>query len=275
VQEIAHDFLAGPRGVKRLSEILIRSVDEASFEALLHTAVLNVHRDRGRQTDFGALVLRVTEILSDSSAFRRDQTDSTRWTAADGPDGASSAPSRDLERAAASVHDIRVPRWTSARRRAPAADRATFERLFTAVFGEARGSLTAAEVARACQFRLDGRRAPLTVELDVLEYMDAFVDAEGSSTEDEALNRIVARQVFGTLSERERLLLATYHLPVRPAAAQVGVGHSQTALLRLRLLQHLRAELQEDQEGEEVLPVLLELAEEWLHRQTGGQGATL
>lgn len=272
VQEIAHEFLDGARGLRRLAAIVTTSTDEESFEALLHTAVLNVHRDRGRRTDFGALVLRVTEILADSDAFRRDRSDATRWTLAAGPDGASSAPERTLERAAEAVADVKALRWTSAVRRAPLADRATFVRLLTAVLTAAGGSLTASDLARACERRLDGRASPVTVEVDVLEYLGA--DPAAAPTEDDALNRIVAGQVFDGLSERERLLLATYDLPVRSAAAKVGIGHSQAAVLRRRLIEHLRTELADDPDGEDVFPALLEMAEQWLAMRTDGRGAT-
>ena len=272
VQEVAHEFLEGPRGLRRLAAILTSSTDEVSFEALLHTAVLNLHRDRGRRTDFGALVLRVTEILADSDAFRRDRSDASRWTLAAGPDRASSVPERVFERAAEALTDVTIPRWTSAVRRAPLADRATFVRLMTAVLTAARGSLTASDLSRACERRLDGRASSVTVELDVLEYLGA--DPTASPTEDDALNRIVAGQVFAGLSERERLLLATYDMPVRAAASNVGIGHSQTAVLRRRLIEHLRSELANDPDGEDVFPALLEMSMRWLAMRTHGRGAT-
>lgn len=272
VQEVAHEFLEGDRGLRRLAAIVITSTDEESFEALLHTAVLNAHRDRGRRTDFGALVLRVTEILTDSDAFRRDRTHPTRWTLAAGPDGPTAVPDRVLEQAAEAVADIKVPRWTSAVRRAPQADRATFGRLLTAVLTAAGGSLSASDLARACQRRLDGRAFSVTVEADVLESLGA--DSMGAPTENDTLNRIVAGQVFDGLSERERLLLATYDLPVRSAATQVGIGHSQAAVLRRRLVEHLRTELAHDPDGEDVFPALLRLADQWLAVRTDGRGAT-
>jgi uncharacterized protein YigA (DUF484 family) len=272
VQDVAHEFLDGERGQRRLSAIILASTDEESFEALLNTAVLNVHRDRGRRTDFGALVLRVTEILSDEPQFRRDRTDPARWTLAAGRDGASSAPPTALERAAEAVHDVQVPRWSSAVRRAPLADRATFVRLLTAILTAADGSATPADLARACERRLDGRAAPLAVEVDVLEFLGA--DPTAAPTEDDALNGIVALQVFDALSERERLLLATFSLPVRSAAAKVGVGHSQTAVLRRRLVDHLRSELADDPDSEDVFGVLLGLAEQWAVVRTDGRGAT-
>lgn len=272
VQSVAHEFLSGPRGSKRLADILARSDDEAGFDALLHAAVLNAHRDRGRATDFGALVLRVTEVLTDSDAFRRDATDPGRWTRASGPDRPSAAQPAQLERAAAGVRDVTVPRWTSATRRAPAADRITFERILQAVLTAADGSVTAADCARACQHRLHGARVPLTVELDVLEFL---VPSDDAPTEEAALNQIVARQLFDELSDRERAVLATFDLPVRAAAAQIGLGHSQAAVARTRLVDHLQTELAGDPDGEEIFAALRTLADEALRVRTRGQDATL
>ncbi len=272
VQEVAHDFLTGPRGVKRLADLLLRSVDESTFASLLHTAVLNALRDRGRRTDFGALVLRVTEVLSDSDQFRRDASDRTKWTLASGPDGPSVVSTGALAEAAASVRDVTIPRWSSPTRRSPIADRDSIERILASVLAAAHGSLTAAELARGCEHRLDGRRVPLTVELDVLEALPP--DDLGSATEDDTLDRIVAGQVFSGLSDQERLLLATFDRPVRAAASQVGVGHSQTAVLRKRLVEHLRTEIGDDPDAEGVFSALIALTEDWFRQWTGGHDAT-
>jgi len=272
VQSVAHEFLDSERATRRLAAILISSTDEVSFEALLHTAVLNMHRDRGRRTDRGALVLRVNEILSDSQEFRRDNQDATRWTLTAGHDGPSTVPTRELEAAALGVTDIKVPRWTSAARRAPSADRPSFIRLLTAVLQRAGGSLSAVDLARACEPRLDGRAIPITVDLDVLEYLGA--DSSTRPTEDGVLSAMTARSIFDGLSERERLLLATHDVSVREAARTVGIGHSQAALLRRRLFEHLRSELTGDPDAEDISSNLLEIADQWMTTRTGGHGAT-
>src|SRR5262245_47045093 len=65
VTETAHDFLDGPRGTRRIMDIALRSVDDRSFERMMETAVLNYLRDLARRTDFGRLVVRVKEVLSE------------------------------------------------------------------------------------------------------------------------------------------------------------------------------------------------------------------
>jgi hypothetical protein len=241
VEALAHETLAGPRGLKRLKDLLVSSTDEESFERLLRGTVLNVLRDRGRATDFGALVVRVTEVLDQSSAFRRVAVGSRLWTLADGADNPSAVPDEQLAKAAAGISDIHVPRWSSATRRAPAADFDSFERILTAVLVRAGGGVSAADLARACLARLDPAYVPLTVALNVLE---STVPEASLGTEDATLTRIVGLELFNTLNDRERLILATSDRTVRDAAQAIGLGHTQAGTLRTELANHLKAMLQ-------------------------------
>ena len=272
IESVAHEVLAGPRGHKRLTDLLIRSTDERSFGRQLHGTVLNVLRDLGRRTDFGALVRRVTEVLTESAHFRSvGASGQRRWSLTEGPDTPSQAPERALAAAASSVGDISVPRWNSATRRAPHADFASFERLLTAILQAAGGSVEAADLARACQTRLDPAHIPLTVSLDILEYTP---DSLESQTEDETLNRIVARQHVDALSDRERLLLATMDRTVRDAAVELGIGHSQCGTLRRQLTTHLTQVLAPDPDGEAITREMLRYAQQWMAKRTQGQDAT-
>lgn len=272
IQEIAHEVLAGPRGLKRLTDLMIRSTDEESFRRQLQGAVHNVLRDRGRATDMGALVRRITEVLNQSAMFRTATAGQRRWTLSEGPDNPSQVPPRTLELAAAGVGDITVPRWSSASRRAPHADFASFERLLDAVLTAAEGSVTAADLAHACRARLDPAHIPLTVELDILEQTPVgYVD---SQTEEETLNRLVARDFFGALSERERLILATSDRTVRDAAEFIGLGHSQCGTLRKQLTFHLTSILSAEPDGEDIFREMLVYAQAWLAERTPRQDAT-
>jgi hypothetical protein len=60
--EVAHEFLVGERGRKRIADLAIRATDDASFERLLHAAVLNFHRDRSRRTNVAALLRRDADV---------------------------------------------------------------------------------------------------------------------------------------------------------------------------------------------------------------------
>jgi hypothetical protein len=264
--DAAHDFLDGQRGSKRLTDLAVRATDEASFERLLHGAVLNFHRDRGRQTELGALVRRVGEVLERSELFERAPSDHSRWRVAGGPAEASGAAPALLARAAAEEPHVDIPRWGSSKRRAPQADFASFERLIRRVMTAAGGSLTTAEIAKAVSVRLDPRRVPLTLELDVLERLaDRRLTAQ---TESQVLGRMHAADLFDQLSDRERTLLATWDRPVRDLGNLLGVRHSQAHVLKQRLATRLQQELDGDPDAETVITDLLMLASQWLVERT-------
>jgi len=268
--DVAHDFLDGERGRKRIADLAIRATDDGSLERLLYAAVLNFHRDRSRRTDIGALIRRVGDVLHRSDLFQEAAASPSRWHLRGAPAAPSTARQHALARAAAQEPELAVPRWESERRRAPQADFDTFERLIRRVLKAAHGSLTAAQIALALSARLDPRRLPLTVELDVLERLpDRSADAQ---TEDQVLGRLHSAEVFDRLSDRERILIATWEKPVRDLGAVLGVGHSQAATLRQNLAVRLAGELAGDRGPEIVVTELRALATEWMRERTAGHG---
>ncbi len=273
VQEAAHEFLAEPRGEKRLADLAVRATDEGSFRRLLHKAVLNFHRDRSRKTDFGALVRRVTEVLSGDDAYVREPGEPARWRLADGPSEPSSVPAPRLAAAAAEEPNVTIPRWRSNRRRAPLADKETFRRLCGRVLTAADGTLTSADIAHAIALRLDPGRVPLTLELDVTEGLAGRVDE--ARTESEVLGRLEAAEMFEQLDDRERILLATWNRPVRDLSEVVGLGHSQAGVLRQRLAGKIAGQLEGDEEAEKVVLELQSLAAAWMRDRTTGRGSAL
>jgi hypothetical protein len=270
--DVAHDFLDGERGRKRIADLAIRATDDASLERLLHAAVLNFHRDRSRRTDVGALIRRIGEVLDRSDLFQEVATNPPRWHLPDAPATPSTAHPSALARAAAEEPAVTVPRWESERRRAPQADFDSFERLIRRVLLAAHGALTAAQISLALSARLDPRRAPLTVELDVLERLpDRSADGQ---TEDQVLGRLHSAEVFDRLSDRERILIATWERPVRDLGAVLGVGHSQAGILKQRLAVRLAGELAGDHGPEIFVTELRALATEWMRERTAGYGPT-
>jgi hypothetical protein len=268
--EVAHEFLVGERGRKRIADLAIRATDDASFERLLHAAVLNFHRDRSRRTNVGALIRRVSDVLNRSDLFQESASSPSRWHLRATPATPSTTRPPELARAAAEERELAVPRWTSERRRAPQADFDTFERLIRRVLVAAHGSLTAAQISQALTARLDARRVPLTVELGVLERLpDRSADAQ---IEDQVLGRLYGADVFDRLSDRERILIATWEKPVRDLGEALGVGHSQAGILRQRLAARLAGELAGGHGPEIVVNELRALATEWLRERTAGHG---
>ena len=268
--DVAHDFLDGERGRKRITDLAVRATDNGSLERLLHAAVLNFHRDRSRRTDAGALIRRVGDVLDRSDLFQGSAAGPSRWHLRGGPATPSAARPPALARAAAEEPELTVPKWESERRRAPQADFETFERLIRRVLMAAHGSLTAAQISLALSARLDSRRIPLTVELDVLERLpDRSADAQ---TEDQVLGRLHSAYLFDRLSDRERILIATWEKPVRDLGEVLGVGRSQAGTLRQRLAVRLAGELAGDGGPEIVVNELRALAAEWMRERTAGHG---
>ena len=271
VTETAHDFLDGERGRRRVADIAIRSVDEVSFERIMESAVVNHLREISRRTDMGKLVLRVTEVLTEEGDFQRVDGRPPRWTLTDGTSTPSTTPDTLLAAAVVGTQ-VAIPAWSSERRSAPLADRETFVRLLRTVLATAAGSLTAADLARVVSTRLDHRRTPLSIELDVLESI-----AERAPTQDpavQATSSVRAAQIFDQLDDRNRVLIALYEQPVRDLGDVLAIGKSQAGLLRQRLTSWLRVELENDNEAGETIAEIRRLCESWLEGRTTPTGAT-
>jgi hypothetical protein len=266
-QSVAHDFLQSHRGPKRLLDIAIRSVDDRSFERQLEKAVLNHLRDRARSTDLGKLIIRVKEVLRAADGFVAvPRIGEDRWAIEGSASEPSSTPTLDLA-AAIRSESIVVPRWTSATRDAPLADRDTFVRLMRSVLLAARGSLTAREIAAVLTTRLDHRHVPLTVELDSAEGVSEPTDAAPDPSS-RALSKLRAADIFGGLSDRERLIFTNLDLSVRELALAIDTGKSQAAQLRQRLTDRLITELTGDDDQQGTVSALADLCEYWLQQRT-------
>jgi hypothetical protein len=271
VTETAHDFLDGERGRRRVADIAIRSVDEITFERIMETAVVNHLREISRRTDMGKLVVRVTEILTDEDDFQHVASQPARWTIKGGRAEPSAVPDTQLATAVVSTQ-VKIPAWSSERRSAPLADRESFIRLLRAVLTVADGSLTAADLSQALATRLDHRRTPLSIELDVLESI-----AERAPRQDpavQATTTVRAAQIFDQMDDRSRVLIALYEQPLRDLGEVLAIGKSQAGLLRQRLTDWLREELKDDTEAEETITEIRKLCESWLEDRNTAPGAT-
>ncbi len=282
VAETAHDMVDGERGRKRLTDALLRSMDEASFARVLEGAAVNYLRDVARRTDLGKVVLRVTELLREHDLFVGVDGRPQRWRLADSPDRPTQTSAQQIARAAGQVVHVVLPSWSSDRRDPPIADRDSLVRILTAVLEAADGAITAVEAAHAVAARIEVRHSPLTVELDTLERV-----AEPPAMQDPATAAAVgadAALLFERLDDRQRILLANFHLPLDQLAGLLTLRRSQTALLRQRLVARLQRDLgvsTPDQKdtgdlGEAVLTAraVRDLCIQWVEDRTPGRGAT-
>lgn len=272
VFEVAHDFLVGERAQQRITELYIRATSDTTFERSLHVAVLNVHRDRYRKTDMGALVLRVREVLEQSDRFELATSGGTRWRLLGGPVTPNGVPQSALSGAVARESNIVVPRWISERRRAPLADRDTFERLLETALKAGDGTMTAADLARVVATRLDPVRVPLAVELDPAEQIAE--PAPQADVAQRVASNLRAIEIFNSISDRERILVATWERPVRDLGELLGVRHSQASTIRQRLSAALRVTLADDDDPDGVVGELRALSLGWLKDRTPGSHPT-
>jgi hypothetical protein len=272
VADVAHDFLTGPKGLARLTELALRSDDEPSFARLLDTAVLNHLRDVARRTDRGRLIRRIKEVMSDDERFARAQQGQDWWHLVDQPSEASSVP---LEVIAPQLRDVEVvvPRWSSEERNAPVADRRTLANLLSAALIGAGGALTDADLAELVSRRIDTRRSPLTTELETLEAVSEPAAAELAAV-DRVIGRAQAVAIFNNLSDVARIILTVADQPVREIGLAVGMGKSQAAEQRRRLFADLRNTLEESEDALAVLEELSVLCTIWVRSRTSGAGST-
>lgn len=272
VAAVAHEFLTSPRGKARLADLVIRATSEASFRAMLEKSVLNHLRDVARKTDRGALIRRLGDVLDKIDSIEKVSEAPTRWALKDGPTWPSTVGGPRLAEVAAAVVQVTIPRWRSTRRRAPVADQDTLERLCLAILAAADGSLDVPAIAAAVSARLDAARVPLTLELDTWEQIaDTTPDGQ---PEEGVVERMYAGGLFSGLSDREKILLATWELPLRDLGDILGVRHSQAQVHRQRLAGRLREELIDDENADQVIHQLRALAIVWMSERTTGHGST-
>jgi hypothetical protein len=270
VAETAHEFLADERTPKRLAHLLVHATDDDSFRRILHRMVLNFLRDGGRRTEIGRLMLRLRDVLGRSDEFVVEAGD--RWRREKQPPTPSTAPPAVLVEAAARERQVDVPRWSAqTRRRAPAADAASLERLCRRVLEAAAGTVALDELAQAIAPRLGLTPMPLAQPPGD---RDPFEGVAGPQHADAVLDSLRAAEIFTVLSRRERLLLASAGTPVRELRSVIGVGPSQAAEVQARLRALLAAELQDDEGYEAVFFHLVDQAKAWARQQKEYQQPT-
>jgi hypothetical protein len=276
VEAVAHDFLTSPNAERRLGQLFISAVDGASFARLLGTAVLNHLRSEARRTMIGRLIRRLNDVLAGSPEFRRTLGSGggeAWWTLAEGIDDAGVSDPGRLLQAAAEVREVQVPRWSdAARRQPPDADRESLTRLARRVLEVAGGALPVSELARAIAPRLGLGPLPLAADIDVHDLADTVAASENGIQG--ALDAIRAEELFASLTERERLVLAYSDEPVREFAPKIGLAKSQAATARQRLVEFLRVRLAEDPDPDGVVRLLVERARSWGESRTGDLDAS-
>lgn len=228
VIEAAHTFLASERTPSRLAYLRLHASDEQSMERLLNTMILNHLRDMARRSELGRLIRRINTVLADDPRFIRY---GDGWTLTTGPTTLSTVPAAQLVAVADGIESITVPRWSDKTARAhPHADAPSIALLCHFVLEAANGSLPTADLGRAIANRVGLRCSPIVNLLDVPEPAD-----ESHSTLIDANDDLIAaRAVFDTLTDRERRMMATLHVPLRDLYDVTGIKKSQASSVRTR-----------------------------------------
>jgi hypothetical protein len=271
VTEVAHEFLADARTPQRLAYLLVHALDDRAFERLLHRMVLNFLRDLGRRTEVGRLMLRLRDVLADSDDFVVEP--GGRWRLATQPSTPSTVASPVLAHAAAAEPHVDVPRWSpQTRRRPPAADAASLQRLCRRVLAAGNGTVPLDQLAFAVAPRLGLAPAPLAQPVDDRDPLDSIAAPHRA---DSGLDGMRASEIFAALTDRERLLLSAAGTPVRELRSVVGLGPSQAAEVQSRLRELLATELRDDDSYETVIFHLIDQAKTWARTRASGHGRAI
>ena len=263
----AHDFLVHPRTTARLTYLAIHATGDESLRRLLAKVLFNYLRDLGRATELGKLILRIDDVLSSDAAFVRSDA---RWSLSGSSQVPATVPPRDLAAAAATVDSVTVPRWSSRTRSAPVADADSIERLCIAILSAADGSLATADIAKAMAHRLGVSETPVANLLDGPEPADATLTVVLDLHAEEA----AARAVFDSLSEMEKKVMATAHLPLRDLFDVVGLRKSQARNVKARTIALINEQVAGVENPDSVRLHLLDLAQQWLAERTVRDGGT-
>jgi hypothetical protein len=271
--DVAVAFLTNERTPKRIDWLVLHCGDDAALAGALQGVVRNFLRDLGRATEMGRLVVRIRRALRETDTFVPVGGD--RWGLTGHPTDASEAGPDALVAAAAMVPVTFQPWSPTARRHEPFADRDSIDALLTMVLDVAAGSLRPSDLARAIAPSLHVVVGPATVDLDAGDYPDAEPGVSGlDQLGDEVFNHARALEVFQLLSDRERIALAYLHLNLRNLAPLIGLGHSQAAIVRNRAAQVLQAELGDEEHGQEIAELVLEIGKAWVQDRTGSDDVT-
>lgn len=220
VQEFAHDFLFGDGGPERLARVAATATDEESFGRVLEAAVRNEFRMQARATDTGAALRALTHAVErDDEIVVAGTTSTTRtWSLPQHQTNLPYSGSIDvLIEAAHAVPNVRRARWSrESTRRAPIAESDSLRRVLRAVLDRA-----AAPLPPRMMLDVILSRFPLVAGGEIELTDDLVPQAAGSADA-----YLLAAEVWGQLTDNERLVAGILDLPVRDMADAARLSRS-------------------------------------------------
>ncbi len=270
VEEAAHNFLSDEHTPRRLATLALTASNEASLRRLLEAAVRNYLRDEARGTDRAHLIQRLRDICEADDSFTVGSTTDVRtWALAGNPTAVAAVSLQQLVDSAFKIGGVLQVRWAG--RRGPIATREDLVRLLRAVLAEANGAVPEATLVDVIVRRLGLSPDASTVPLDDIPGRAVLAIEAGGPTPEVAET---ASDIWAQLTDRERLTLAAFDMPVRELATILGIRKSAAATARSALVRMLTMQLGTRDDGQEVFEALRSAAELLLARTSQADSAS-
>jgi hypothetical protein len=274
IEDLTQDLFTREDGAQRMVDLAVSASSADHFENSMKKRVDWFLADRARKTPRGKLRRHMVENLAKSSGVVRRPDDT--WVAVEHADGPRLGGSDEQLHVAARIVTVDpAPYGDEAEQDGPATTGASMQSLCLAVLRKAGGPVDTATLLRVCARRLavpDSR--PARAEHD--DERDE-VAAEGPSPDERALAyavRAEAETLWAGLPDVDRRLLAHRNdsLDRLVAAGGLGLRRSAVADRRKKLAERLAAALAGQEDGEDVIAALCDMADAWAAGGTPDNG---
>ncbi|MGH3630711.1 MAG: hypothetical protein ACRDRL_25125 [Sciscionella sp.] len=234
MEDLVGKFLA-ERLQKVTANLLALADDDDSVGRLLRKSIRHWLIDQARQTAVGSVRRTVEKVLAGEESIEQvpsGELGAGRWRLAGTAGRPWSGALDDLVVAARTVPNVKIPKWSSAVRRPPMADRASITAVVRAVLTAAEGSLEVAQIVEVFVARfpvvLDPATIPLpdAVEFEAHDRTAVTPEEQVIAVEEEIDAAASAVSVVAMLSPQEREIVR--HFGDIPAIqALLGCGRTQ------------------------------------------------
>jgi hypothetical protein len=234
LEDLVGKFLA-ERLQKVTANLLALADDDDSVGRLLRKSIRHWLIDQARQTAVGSVRRTVEKVLADEEGVEQvpsGELGAGRWRLAGTAGLPWSGALDDLVVAARTVPNVKIPKWSSAVRRPPMADRASIAAVIRAVLTAAEGSLEVAQIVEVFVARfpvvLDPATTPLSdaVEFEAHDRAALTPEEQVIAVEEEIDAAASAVGVVAMLSPQEREIVRRFG-DIPAIQALLGCGRTQ------------------------------------------------
>lgn len=246
-EDVVHDFLVDR--IKPLTALLLsQATGDDSLAKLLRVSARNWLIDRARKTGTGHIRRTIEKVLSETPDFERvdhNEVGTDRWRMVGSKTQPWAGSIDDLTAAAWSVRDVRIPKWSSTRRRAPLASRESLIAIIRSVLVRAAGSVEIGHLVAVFADRFAAALDPLVASIDdddnPIDVETAALDPEETLIADELAwdVAVAAAEIVGRLTDTEREILPVLH-DSEAVRLRLGKGSTQCAAFTARLKVKIR-----------------------------------